>query len=41
MTLISFLGGVVAGVFMNQTWRDWIKELVVLWYKKIKAKLGG
>jgi hypothetical protein len=40
MNIVWFLGGIVAGVFMTQTWRDWIKELVILWYNKLKAKLS-
>ena len=37
--LIGIFIGFVAGVFINQTWRDWVRELLILWYNKIKAKL--
>jgi len=31
--------GFVAGVFLTQTWRDYIKELFRLLFEKLKAKL--
>lgn len=39
MMLFGMFVGFVAGVFVSQTWRDYIKRFVMLWLDKLEKKL--